>query len=657
MEKLKDLQPETSSYLESDEFLENEEMRESDILPGGLEHREANITTENLTQTELQIQTYKQSLKSLQNLRPFIEGEVILRGGDEGRDYLSDVNKILESDNSAFGVEISNVLNDFDGIRYSCFNENLTYDHFYYDPMEDASFESFEGNYQDEDPSAENFKDPTNLLDWGLDEDTMRQKNLQAYHSQQESLRNSFPELSKFEHIEIISKDAAGGYVDGKLVAISDDKGRVTSLEANNDRNGFNLTEDEKLILKSIKSSALKENLWDDRLLLDAASLDAQLKFIKWTMSSPKEINSDIFVTAIALSLGVNEVEKRSSFVNSFITLEFGDDFGDRLINISKKIETDDLLKLSEIITKYRAESKYLSAWFGSIDPNLQKSINLAINERMTETIALLEKVVTDGQVEVDISPNEGRRHPDQEKDSRFETKWTSVEQVLMPIQAQLEGMEMAGNILRDSKNVIWESVKPGQGFQIYRLHSDDYGQALIYTREYGSGRFDKEFEYGNYSGVEARVSMSVNPKDPYHISLKDPDALRVFGVDREGRTINQAPDDPMRSPINEQGIVSFDTGSIGGEKDSLVFKIGSVFAAGNAIRSKELGNAVSLNHNTSYFDQQTWGKANKFAEFVHSINSVLDKAIEQQDKNAVNRVIKRLEQLFKGKKPPKKAA
>ena len=626
MEKQKDLQPETSSYLESDEFLENEEMLKL--------HESVSQDDENTGESIAYWESYMDHLDKAQELKIALllfatemhKSEDGSYSIDEMAKARSQLTNLLKNDENA-----SPMLKMMIEYRLQKMSEYSIY-------IDDSG----DMRYWDPSYSTELFGEEAYAF---LDE----QKRLSQQYT---ALGQMSDGQSGF--LKPIASDACGWFDGGDLKAFqlneSSQAVDVVSPQAENSL----LNDDEALLIEKCQHELISEAIENKfNIKMTELSLMSQLSFLKFSLNAKQESYNNL---SQILGQFENQSE-RVQFIELFLAIEFGDDFGDRLINISKKIETDDLLKLSEIITKYRAESKYLSAWFGSIDPNLQKSINLAINERMTETIALLEKVVTDGQVEVDISPNEGRHHPDQEKDSRFETKWTSVEQVLIPIQAQLEGMEMASNILRDSKNVIMKSVKPGQSFQIYRLHSDDYGQALIYTREYGSGRFDKELEYGNYSGVEARVSMSVNPKDPYHISLKDPDALRVFGVDREGRTINQAPDDPMRSPINEQGIVSFDTGSIGGEKDSLVFKIGSVFAAGNVLRSKELGNAVSLNHNTSYFDQQTWGKANKFAEFVHSINSVLDKAIEQQDKNAVNRVIKRLEQLFKGKNPPKKAA
>lgn len=463
-----------------------------------------------------------------------------------------------------------------------------------------------------------------------------------------------FPQLEDRGIALLIAKDAAGAFNSGRLDFVADTEGHLAGVSDWRAENNFNLTENQAKLLEVAHRHGVSSSL--ERALgfsLTGIDLSVQLEFLKFAAEAKQE-RFDRLSGALH---NFKTEQERISFTESFMALEFGDDFGDRLLNISEKAEALDFRKLSEVLTRYRTGSQESSEWFGAFDPELQKSINLAINERMTETIALLEKVMVDGEVQVDISPNEGRRRPEQAEDDKFKTEWTSVEQVLEPIQTQLEGIEMANNILRDPETVIMKSMAEDQGFQIYRLINEKYGQALLQTRQYGSHWFNRNYEYGNRSGVEARISMTVNPNDPFNVSLKDPEALRVFGLDREGRTLDQAPDDPERDPTIEQGIVSFDTGSIGGDKESMAFKIGSAFAAGNVLRSQEQGRKSMLNHNTNFFDQEKWGQADNFAKFVGFVDEILEAAIRAQDKNAVKKAIKQLEKRFDSTQPPQRVA
>lgn len=154
---------------------------------------------------------------------------------------------------------------------------------------------------------------------------------------------------------------------------------------------------------------------------------------------------------------------------------------------------------------------------------------------------------------------------------------------------------------------------------QTYLLINDNVGIAQFHVRRFGAGGFDKTIEHGNYSGTEATISWSINPNNPFaYPSAKDPDCMNIR-FDREGRSIDEAPNSTDRSLIREDGIISLDIGSVLGEKTSVPTIIGRTIAAGNILRSENKDikmKSTSLNHNTNYLPQE-YGNAIDFARLA----------------------------------------
>lgn len=94
---------------------------------------------------------------------------------------------------------------------------------------------------------------------------------------------------------------------------------------------------------------------------------------------------------------------------------------------------------------------------------------------------------------------------------------------------------------------------------------------------------------------------------------------VSAIRLDREGRTSEMAADDPNRSPINPEGIVSVDLAAIGDRADTPSGKIARLIATGNKLRAQSETN-FSLNHNTKWFDQSKYGSSSGFQKIANYI-------------------------------------
>jgi hypothetical protein len=147
-------------------------------------------------------------------------------------------------------------------------------------------------------------------------------------------------------------------------------------------------------------------------------------------------------------------------------------------------------------------------------------------------------------------------------------------------------------------------------------------------VRPYGAEDYDAAMEYGRSGeGVEASISYVIDP------TLSDNKLLAVgkhrgrgsdnrvsIRLDREGVLPNQREGhDVKRNPLQYQGTLSLDVGSVIGGDIWLGTKIGRFLAWGNLLRSSGLDQPAQLNHVTRYFDEND-GQADIFAGEARSL-------------------------------------
>ncbi|PKL31733.1 hypothetical protein CVV43_01235 [Candidatus Saccharibacteria bacterium HGW-Saccharibacteria-1] len=335
----------------------------------------------------------------------------------------------------------------------------------------------------------------------------------------------------------------------------------------------------------------------------------------------------------------------RVEMANAFLATEFGDDFGDYIVDIAEYSKENESDEIFEIINEYRDVSRSFSSQFNDIDPGFSLGAEKAMNERLTDLLAVAAEVSKNGSLTADVAPHRGNE--DYVHDGKFDIKIDSLDQIIDTMNSFLKSQKMLSDILSSKDTCIINRYKKDVDkvySQTYSLINDKFGIAQFHVRRFGAGSFDKTVEHGNYNGTEATISWSISPNNPFaYPGSKDPDCMNVR-FDREGRLIDEAPDSPGRSSIRDDGVISLDIGSVLGEKTSVSTVVGRTIAAGNIIRAESDNgiNSISLNHNTNYLSQE-YGNANDFAWLATMIEQKIVNSYEHANKKNIIKIGKTL--------------
>lgn len=336
-------------------------------------------------------------------------------------------------------------------------------------------------------------------------------------------------------------------------------------------------------------------------------------------------------VGRIGKAAGRLSAEARPLFAEAFLATEFGDDFGDRLLTIAEHAKPEEAARVFELLNTYRDYSDRFASFFARFDGELAVSAEKAMNERITDLVATVEKVARDGAFTEDVAPH--RDSPDYRHDGRFDITISSVAQAIETMEHLEASLGLITTIASSPDAHVSRVVENevGVGYQIYRFSDPAKGDMLLHIRPEAAGVYDKGFEYGNYNGVEATVSFVVNPVAPHRLrSDKDPRGVSIR-FDREGRAPGEAPDSKERSPVRDDGMISLDISSGLGKEEAVPVQIGRSIAAGNRLRATEQGQETSLHHNTNYFDHQTYGSAAGFKRFAEYVKAMAEARIATQ--------------------------
>ena len=369
-------------------------------------------------------------------------------------------------------------------------------------------------------------------------------------------------------------------------------------------------------------------------------SIDAQVQLLKYmTEADNKRFNR--------LSQTMQEIDSdlRPILAESYLAASFGEDFGDALLDIanSKILNTEQVKEILLKINKCRESISGIASMFDNFDDGTFSSqYARAANERLTDALTVFRQIAKDGSAKADL---DWAGHPEFVFDSAmealsYETKSLEV------INGTLQDISTGKNgafvelILKPDRN----SAKDNRS--IYNLYSPDYGHVLLYTRPEGSHSFNPALEYGknrsryahesNNAGVEASISFTTNPVDPFSLpnpfrpniasQQDDPAKLNkvsAIRLDREGRTLDMPPNDPNRDAISPKGICSIDLAAIGDSADTPSGKIARLLSVGGEIRAETNGTESSLNHNTRWFDQARYGSAEGFHKLVAYLDDI----------------------------------
>lgn len=488
-------------------------------------------------------------------------------------------------------------------------------------------------------------------------------KSIEEYEAEEEKKRRNDPEYIKYktEQLELHSKFTgfdendklalvAPGYCaklsyDNKsynhgfcpqgynVRYLIDSEGNRTEISNWQAENTIGISKDEALLINTAHIPNIKSKIESELgTPLNIIPLETQLHFLRFMMEAGNNRYEKLTKELVKFE---NESDKLA-LIDSFLSLEFGEDFGDTVLSIAEHAEPTKSVEIFKIINKYREVSKKFGDLYRDFDPELASASEKAMNERLTDLLATVEHVAKNGPNTFDVSPaknNEGYVH-----DGKFDIRIETLVEVIDVMQSFLNSQIMLQEILADKKTKIIKTTVDNPDSlrltsQTYRLINEEKGFAQLHVREYGSESYDRTREYGNSSGTEATISWLINPLNSHKLpEPKDQDCISVR-FDREGRLVNEKSNSQNRSPIRNDGSISLDIGSVIGDASKMSTKLGRMIAAGNELRAKERDEDTFLNHNTNYFDQK-YGMADNFAELVRHIKNGVERDYEKVAKN-----------------------
>ena len=392
-------------------------------------------------------------------------------------------------------------------------------------------------------------------------------------------------------------------------------------------------------LLNMVHESPIK-SLVEDKLVLklDDISLGAQVQLLKF-MTEAKNGRFNKLCNTLS---GVSE-DLRLKLAESFLAADFGEDFGDALLNIagSERLNDGEKEKILDTISSCRESIGKIAGLYSEFDGGqFTKEYARSANERLTDAVTVFERIAKDGSAEVDLGwPGKMKYDYKSALEAlQYEAKTLAIISGVMEDVGEHKDGAFAEIVLHPDRNYARENRT------LYNFYSPEHGYVLLYTRPEGSHSFDPMMEYGKIrsrydktspnAGVEASVSFIANPVEPFSLPKPykpDPRVMRnqnsydhstmdkVSGMrlDREGRAPGMEADDPNRDPVNPVGMVSVDLAAIGDRADTPSGKIARLFATGNALRAVKSGADSALNHNTKWFEQEKYGTEKGFSKLV----------------------------------------
>lgn len=374
--------------------------------------------------------------------------------------------------------------------------------------------------------------------------------------------------------------------------------------------------------------------LIEDKLELDLSEipLDSQVQLLKFMAKA----DTGRFDRLCETLHSIPDEKLRLEFAESFLANGFGEDFGDALLDIagSKRLSGEQLGEILGQIESCRDSIRKITEMYEDYDGGkFANEYARAANERLTDAITVFQEIARDGTATANL---------DWAGTPRF-----TYSRAMEALQYEANSLAIISGTLGDvaggKEGAFAELLLTPDQYHnrsMYSFYSPDHGYVLLYTRPEGSSKYDSSLEYGNRSGIEASISLITNPVNPHELpspfkpnptTVRNPryydpstmDKVSAIRIDREGRTLDMAANDPRRSPVNADGIVSVDLAAIGDRADTPSGKIARLFSVGNAIRAARVGGEVKLNHNTNWFDQDKYGNEGGFRGLVYYVDGL----------------------------------
>ncbi|MDO5451967.1 MAG: hypothetical protein Q4F56_02660 [Candidatus Saccharibacteria bacterium] len=461
-------------------------------------------------------------------------------------------------------------------------------------------------------------------------------------------LHKEFPNLPSDKQLVKIASDAASIVRFDKKFSEDDlfESSALIGTITNKNEKTINLDEEMVKYLSVIHQNNLVKEAVEERLSIDLTdiSIESQITLLRFMTEAGNERFDKLCNT-----LHASGKASRIKLAENFLAADFGEDFGDALLDIasSERLSNDEKERVLDTISSCRESvGRITDLYTGFDDGKFAKEYARASNERLTDAVTVFQQIAKNGVAEADL---------DWAGKPRFD-----YNKAIEALEYEAKSLEIISGTLGDVKSGVKGAfaevvLTRDESLQrlnrtFYNFYSPQHGYVLLYTRPEGSHSFDPTIEFGKErskyredsinAGVEASISLTTNPINPFSLpnpyrpdkhAVKNPrfydpiimDKVSAIRLDREGRAPGMAANDSSRDPINPVGMVSVDLEAIGDRADTPSGKIARLLSVGGKLREEASGVDSSLNHNTRWFDQDSYGTADGFRDLVGYVDKM----------------------------------
>lgn len=294
------------------------------------------------------------------------------------------------------------------------------------------------------------------------------------------------------------------------------------------------------------------------------------------------------------------EVAKRLQS-KDFRAIEYGEDFSNTLMEIADSLPGEELGKLLDTVYAIREKGAEFASSFRSYDEKLEKEVQKAIGERVTEALYVAKYLAqTDGAVSAKVLGNR--------------ITVTSMEEVMDAL-----------NLIDMGLTRITEAEQSGVVTPSYdeenrsAWHLGTKGGVLLQVKPRGEER--GQYKHGVEHSEEAQINYSADvlSRDSEHVPVEIAHYRRRYALsirlDLEGilRDVNggKVGFDATRDQLS----AALDLGSLRGSADNPNVRVARIVSLGNKLRKRELQQGRSLGYHTSLSPE--YGQKDRFADLA----------------------------------------
>ncbi len=168
---------------------------------------------------------------------------------------------------------------------------------------------------------------------------------------------------------------------------IFDRNGREASVAEWQPENSFGLSLQDSRLLRIVHNTRTK-NIFISELGVDISKipLNSQLRFLNFAI----EADDSRYGKLKKHLLEYGDDSEKVELINSFLSLEFGDHFGDKLLHIAEKLEKPRALEIFKSINSIRQSAVDISKYFKDTVDHFDTAVYTAWLKRTTELLAVI---------------------------------------------------------------------------------------------------------------------------------------------------------------------------------------------------------------------------------------------------------------------------